>query len=130
MSDAILRKRILVVEDCLLLAETICDLLADNGLQAVGPVGSVARAMDLLGTARVDGALVDYRLYGGPSLALCQVLRDQHVPFIVLTGLAEGLPSVLDAIPVIEKPFKPALLISRLKAVTSGPALGSLAMAA
>jgi DNA-binding response OmpR family regulator len=110
---------ILVAEDCGLLAETICDLLMDNGMQPVGPAGSVAGALDLLARTPVDGALVDFGLDEGPSLALCDVMLEQGLPFIVMTGAVERLPPAFN-VPVIGKPFDTAMLVAQLKALTSG----------
>jgi len=61
--------RIFVVEDNFLVAEMICDLLEDCGCEVVGPVGRLDKALGMVSSATLDGALLDINLAGEFCLA-------------------------------------------------------------
>jgi len=100
------RKRILVVEDEIMIAMHIEDTLGQLGHQ-VTSVTTVAEAQPLVEASRIDLAIVDYRLQGGTTCTLAQRLHDLNVPFIVCSGTA-GLEELGDAFrntPFLAKPF-------------------------
>jgi CheY-like chemotaxis protein len=78
--------RILVVEDNVLTADTIQDLLETNGCEVVGPVPSIAEALDLIGGAALDGAVLDIRLGDQMSFPVAAALIERDIPFLFLTG--------------------------------------------
>src|SRR4051812_18956507 len=84
------RLRVLVVEDNLLIAETICDLLEDHGCAVLGPVPDLQQGLNLLEGERPDGALLDINLSGTLSFPLAAALEGQGVPFVFMTGYDEG----------------------------------------
>ena len=67
--------RVLVVEDELLLAETLCDLMQDAGCEMVGPVSTVAAALRLIDQAPIDVAILDIRLLSEMSFPVAYALR-------------------------------------------------------
>ena len=99
--------KILVVEDNLLIAETICDLVSDCGGEVVGPAPDLSRGMALLDQARLDGALLDINLGGTLSFPLAQVLQQRGVPFVFMTGYDDGIlfPAEFRNVRRISKPF-------------------------
>ncbi len=100
--------RILVVEDSLLVAEMISDILELAGVTVVGPVGGIDKAMALARTAAVDGALLDVNLGGPLSVPVAEILRDRGVPFVFLTGYSDPLvlPREFRDVPMLVKPFR------------------------
>jgi DNA-binding response OmpR family regulator len=114
--------RVLVVEDSLLLADALCDLLQEHGLVPVGPAASVETAVDLVvdGTP-IDAAIVDVRLRGGTSVALWRVLQEQDIPFLLLTGSSGGDVPVPPGVPRLDKPCDPEALLKALQRMLRRP---------
>ena len=99
--------RILVVEDNLLIAETLCDVLADCGCEVVGPAPDLPRGMALVDHDQPDGALLDINLAGTLSFPLASILEERGVPFVFLTGYDEGVlfPPEFRKVRRLSKPF-------------------------
>lgn len=103
--------RLLVVEDEMLIAMTIEDVLTDLGCTVVGPASSVAKAMDLLTKEEIDGAILDLNLKGEQALPVAEALQKRGKPFFFLTGYGSSASNQLlfDA-PTLPKPFDPVSL--------------------
>ncbi len=107
LSDAMAGKRILVVEDEVIVAMLIEDILTDWGAEVVGPAGRVARAMELIGEGDVDAAILDVNLAGETTFGIAQELARRGVPFAFATGYgADGVPAEFQGRPVLAKPFQ------------------------
>ncbi|MBP1806568.1 response regulator [Rubellimicrobium aerolatum] len=105
--EGVAGKRILVVEDEMIIAMLIEDILTDMGATVVGPAARVARAMDLLGTEDVDAALLDVNLAGETTTAVAEELRRRGIPFAFATGYGvSGLPAGFSGQPFLQKPFQ------------------------
>ncbi len=78
--------RVLVVEDELLIALDLSQILKELGCGVVGPAGSVDKAFALLETRRPDLALLDEDLRGQPVTPVAETLRRQRIPFAILSG--------------------------------------------
>lgn len=100
--------RVLVVEDMLMVAEMIADMLDSAGARVVGPVGRVGAALDLARQAELDGALLDVNLAGESSGPVAEALCDRGIPFIFLTGYSDtsALPAAFRETPRVLKPFR------------------------
>src|SRR5215470_16925662 len=79
-------RRILLVEDEALIALMIRDLLQEVGATVIGPAGTVAEALTLVASERLDGAILDYRLPDGTSRAVADALAARNVPFFFASG--------------------------------------------
>jgi len=98
--------RILIVEDWLPLAVEAKDRLEVAGAEVVGPVGRLARALDLAENAEIDVALLDIDLNGERVYPVAYTLQRRGIPFILTTGFGSpGVPPDLDDEPLLEKPF-------------------------
>lgn len=105
--------RLLVVEDEMLIALMIEEMLRDLGHVVIGPVGGVTPALQLLqeGAAEVDGAVLDVNLNGEPVYPVADALRARGLPFVFVTGYdAAGIASRYAAVPILQKPFRPEQL--------------------
>ena len=118
--------RVLVVEDDVLQAEHICDLLVGEGMEPLGPMPDVEAALRVLDTTTVDGAILDIRLHNGLCFDVARTLTARHIPFLLLTGSPQVvLPAEFRAVPVLHKPFEPATLFALLRRVLPAqPAAG------
>jgi len=99
--------RVLVVEDTLLVAELIAQVLEDAGCITVGPAPRVERGLALAMAERLDGALLDINLAGELCFPIAKVLVDRGVPVAFLTGYGEAtLPLSFRGMPRLSKPFQ------------------------
>lgn len=108
-------KRILLVEDDIILAMAFQDMLEDLGLFVIGPCLDVASALSVIEQdEELDGALLDIDLDGVPSFPVAQALGLRSIPFVFATGY--GSAGVADAppAPVIGKPFTESQLLDSL----------------
>jgi len=114
-------RRVLVVEDEMMIAMLVEDMLSDLGCSIVGPAHALETALDLaLTTAGLDAALLDVNLAGKPVFAVADALREKGVPAIFATGYGEvGLREVDRGAPILQKPFRAGDLARAL-----GEALG------
>ena len=103
-------KRVLIVEDDFLTAESLSHAIADYGFTVVGPVDTADRAVRLIGQELPDGALLDVGLRDGNAIEVAKVLRARSVPFVVVSGYS-GLPPELKVAPFVGKPMTKSDLI-------------------
>lgn len=117
--------RVLVVEDEMMVAWALEDMLSDWGCTVVGPAARVANALTMLDAEAIDVALLDVSLDRQKSYPVADALAAGGVPFALLTGYGrDSLPSRYQTCPVLQKPFMAselgnalaALLISKSRA--------------
>ena len=109
-------RRILVVEDNLLIALTMARLFRTKGAEIIGPVGSVKDALALVNNyKRFDGAVLDVNLRGAAAYAIVDVLRGKSVPTVFVTGYDKASidPRYAD-VPCLQKPVTVERLIGAL----------------
>jgi DNA-binding response OmpR family regulator len=123
--------KILVVEDNYLLAEVVCDFVADCGMKPIGPACGLEQAMVYARQAPLDGAILDIDLAGWLSFPVCSVLRQRGIPFCFLTGYSDLslVPQQFRAMPLVSKPFEDEEMRGAIDAMLSGK-LGSPLMRA
>ena len=99
-------KRILIVEDDVLLAWHLEDLLTTLGHDVIGPATRVALAMELARESEIDLAVLDINLAGTKSFPVADILCQRGIPFAFATGYgAEGLVDGYRDFPVLRKPY-------------------------
>jgi len=89
VSGETLQRRILLVEDNVLLADLMKLDLETEGFQVVGPVGRVNPGMKLATQEHLHGAVLDVNLAGEMSFPIAYALRARGLPFVFLTGYDE-----------------------------------------
>lgn len=100
------RRRVLVVEDEMMIAMMIEDMLNELGYDVVGPATRIDEAMALTGND-VAAALLDVNIAGQPVYPVAEKLRQRDVPVIFLTGYGSaGVDPRFKACPVLPKPFE------------------------
>lgn len=112
-------KRILIVEDEMLIALHIEDTLTQLGHQVVTAI-TTSEAERIIAGGDIELALVDYKLTDGNSEALMGRLQAAGVPFIVCSGISDDSArgSVSRQAPFLSKPFTSDALIDAVSALT------------
>ncbi len=99
--------RILVVEDEMMIAMLMEDMLADIGHQVVGIAQNLAAAMAMAQDGQFDLAILDVNLAGERSFPVAQLLTDRGVPFLFATGYGTlGLEGEFKNALTLNKPFQ------------------------
>lgn len=107
MDDQLLSgKRVLVIEDEMLVLMVIEDMLGDLGCTSISAAGNVETALDLIGAKMFDLATLDVNLNGIRSYEVAEALKSHHIPFAFSTGYGEhGVDQGYGDRPVLNKPF-------------------------
>ena len=115
--------RVLVADDDVVVRDIVRRYLERDGHE-VRAVGDGNEALRVLGSERIDVAVLDVMMPGPNGLSLCRTLRqggDFTVPVILLTALSEeddriaGLEAGADD--YLTKPFSPRELALRVRSV-------------
>jgi len=108
-------RSILVVEDEMLLAMDIEELVRAAGCTVIGPVGTVSDAMRKLREVRPDGAILDVNISGEMVFPIADALHEAGIPFMIVTGYTrEHVPERHRERPFLQKPYKAAVLVAML----------------
>ncbi len=109
-------QQILVIEDEFFVAAHIEHVLHDEGVEVVGPVGSLAEARQLARAEDLDGALLDVNIDGGRIDDVAEILAQRKVPFVFVTAYGrDSLPPGQRNAVVVDKPFKDAELVREVR---------------
>ncbi|MBV1836373.1 GAF domain-containing protein [Acetobacter estunensis] len=110
-------RRVLVVEDQILIAMETEDILRDHGVSDVCTAASVSEARAFLTDMHSDIAVLDLNLGEGTSLDLAVLLRARGIPFIFATGYGNrgGIPDAFADVPLVHKPYTGSGLIKALQ---------------
>ena len=106
MSNPLTGKRILVVEDEMMVLIMIENALADLGCESVSSAATVDQALQFLETDIFDAATLDVNLNGTLSYRVAEALKARGVPFAFSTGYTDhGIGGAHDGQPVLSKPY-------------------------
>ena len=113
--------RILVVEDDMLIAIHIEDVLRGLGCVVVGPVGKLDAAMRIADDEALDAAILDVNIRGGHIFPVAERLRTRGVPFALVSGYGDwALPEAFRNQPRLTKPFTEHELEAQVRLLCSG----------
>ena len=112
---------IVLVDDDAEIRALVSDYLTGHGLTVI-TTGDGTGLRRVLGTSKVDLALMDIMLPGEDGLTLARMLREEHrLPVILLTALGEESDRVvgleMGADDYLTKPFSTRELLARIRAV-------------
>lgn len=105
MNDLLAGRRVLVVEDEILLVMMIEDMLGDLGCTSVITATTVAQALALIDGQTFDAAMLDMNLGGMGTQSVADALAAHDVPFIYSTGNSTRDMADYRVSPVLRKPF-------------------------
>jgi len=116
-------KAILIVEDDVYLALDLSMAVEGSNGRVVGPVGTVAEALELLESEPVSAALLDSQPADGDVTPVAMLLTKRGVPFVIhaCTGLPAGVARSLPEAPLVIKPFHSEQILSRLMSEMQRP---------
>ena len=119
MTKDAMGRRVLVVEDELLVATVLEATLEEGGYTVVGPVGRLNLALQAAREEDFDLALLDINLNGERVFPVAEILAKRGIPFAFLTGYdRDTLPPRHAAAAVLCKPFPSGLLLRTLEALS------------
>ena len=99
-------RRVLMVEDEMIVAWLLEDMLTDLGCAVIGPAGNVNQARAIIKAEAIDAAVLDVNLNGQLSYPVADALAERGVPFVFSTGYDKD--RLLDrhrTFPILQKPF-------------------------
>jgi CheY-like chemotaxis protein len=100
-------KRILVVEDELMIRMLLEDMLGELGYTVAAEAARIDEALEAAKTADFDVAILDVNLNGQTIAPVAEVLAARGTPFVFATGYGErGLPEAYRDRPTLKKPFQ------------------------
>lgn len=115
------KRRVLVVEDEVIVAMLIEDMLVDLGYDVVALTTHLDEALTFARTMPLDLAVLDVNLNGTMSFPVADALRVRGIPFVFATGYG---PRVLEApyadAPTLQKPFQIVELQRTLEQMVAG----------
>ena len=111
-------KRILIVEDEIIVALDLANKITADGAKAVGPVSTVNAALDMIANTKLDGVILDVKLRGEMAFPVADVLADRHIPFVFMTALDAGdIPSRHANVRCFQKPVRTEVICRALEAI-------------
>ena len=100
-------KRVLVVEDELMIRMLLEGMLEDLGHSIAGQAGTIDEALELARNATFDVALLDVNVNGKPITPVAEVLVERGLPFVFASGYGQrGVPDAFKTRPALQKPFQ------------------------
>ena len=114
-------KRILVVEDEVLIAVMVTDMLAGLGATVVGPASTIEAGLALAGSESFDAAVLDINVRGERIDPIADVLDARGIPMLFATGYGTSAGAEQRYAPVIDKPYTQERLASALAQAMAMP---------
>jgi two-component SAPR family response regulator len=99
--------RVLLVEDEILVAMMMKDILTELGFTVIGPFSRLADAMVAAVHDEIDAGIIDINLGGEFVYPVADVLAARQIPFVFVTGYGvESVDGRFGYVPIIKKPVQ------------------------
>lgn len=100
-------QRVLLVEDEILVAMLIEDMIDTMGLDHVATANRLEQGIALASELDIDCAILDVNLAGARSFPIADVLKKRGIPFVFATGYGrDGIAEPHSDVPVLGKPLR------------------------
>ena len=100
-------RRVLVVEDDVMIRMLIEDMLTDLGFAVAAEASKVHEALAAVKSTDIDVAILDVNLRGETTGPVAEALAARGTPFVFATGYGEHtLPERFRDRPLLKKPFQ------------------------
>jgi CheY-like chemotaxis protein len=115
--------RVLIVEDELVVALELENLLQRLGCAVLAAAPTMQRALRAAERQHPDVAVLDVNLHGELVTPVAEALRELGIPFVLVTGYGrERLPDgVLQEVPYVRKPVDCRRIANALSEVVARP---------
>src|SRR5262249_62278039 len=103
--------RILLVEDEILVAMMMKDILTELGFSVVGPFSRLPEAMVAAVHEDINAGIIDVNLGGEFVYPVADVLAARKIPFVFITGYGvESIDGRFAHVPIVKKPVQRQVL--------------------
>ena len=109
--------RVLIIEDTVLIAVLLEELVRECGCEVVGLATDIESARQAVARRDYDAVLLDIGLHEGKSFDIADVLLERSVPFAFVTAYHDILEPRHRKVPVVSKPFSTTLLMNTVKSL-------------
>jgi CheY-like chemotaxis protein len=100
-------RRVLIVEDDVMIRMLMEDMLADLGFAVAAQAAKIPEALAAVRDTEIDVAILDVNLNGETTSPIAEALAARGTPFVFATGYGEhGLPEQFRDRPLLKKPFQ------------------------
>lgn len=108
---------VLIVEDDLLLAMDLSEILSDAGYALCDPAADNASARSIIRANAPGFAFLDYNLGCDTSVATACELQTRGIPFVYVTGRPDAvrLDHAAPRAPILAKPYDPRDILLALE---------------
>jgi len=116
-------RRVLIVEDQMLIAIELEQILEVAGIHVVATFGSPRETLAFLSANPLpDAAILDVNLGDSTSEEIAVFLVENKVPFLFATGYfdSSAIPQPFNDVPIVRKPYSEEAILSKLETLLSG----------
>lgn len=112
-------RRVLMVEDDILIALATIDVLESVGCVIVGPALRVKAALELVRSEPLDAAVLDMDIAGEMVWPVAEELQRRGVPFLFLSAYSrrDVAPVQFAAVVRLDKPVRKERLLNSIEAI-------------
>jgi len=105
--------RVLLVEDEIMIALLVEEILVEFGHTVVGPASRIDRALELVASEAIDVAILDVNIDGKEVYPVAEALAARGIHFMFVSGYGT-LPERFRDRPRLTKPFRQRALLEML----------------
>ena len=112
-------KKVLIVEDEMLIAFDLMDTFGDAGAAAIGPAGTLEQAFEAFEKDQTDVAILDIDLRGVSVFPFAEALVERNVPIVFHSGhgMLENLETRFPDAAICPKPASKEELINKVSSL-------------
>lgn len=107
--------KVLIVEDEMLIALMLKDMVTENGLTVEAIAKDLSSGLELARTSSIDLAILDINLNGKEAYPIADLLQKRGIPYIFSTGYGDAaIKDGFNHVTRIDKPFQQHNLVDAI----------------